>query len=91
MGVGPSARRTSAIPPTPTAVSGSPTANRPFRVDPATITATNFYTAEPLNHNLLKIMHSEGIHGARWYYSLPPIEGLSFEVDVRCTYRDEWI
>ena len=62
-----------------------------LNVDPATITATNFYTAEPLNHNLLKIMHSEGIHGARWYYTLPPIEGLSFEVDVRCTYRDEWI
>lgn len=60
-------------------------------VDPATTTATNFYTAEALNANLLTIMHSDGIHGARWYYSLPPIEGLSFEVDVRCTYREEWI
>lgn len=60
-------------------------------VDPASATATNFYTAEALNANLLKIMHSEGIHGARWYYSLPPIEGLSFEVDVRCCYKEEWI
>ncbi|MFN8442062.1 MAG: hypothetical protein U0175_14875 [Caldilineaceae bacterium] len=60
-------------------------------VDAATVTATNFYTAEPMHVNLLKIMHCEGLHGARWYYSLPPIEGLSFEVDVRCTYREEWL
>ena len=67
------------------------TAMKNLGVEPSLVTATNFYTAVPLDLTLLEIMHSEGLHGARWYYSLPPIEGLSFEVDMRSVYREEWL
>jgi hypothetical protein len=64
---------------------------RNLQVEAASATCVNFYTAHSLTVALLEIMNSQGLHGAHWYNTRPPIEGLEFEVDLRCTWQELWV
>jgi len=40
-----------------------------------------------VEHEILKLAGPAAIHGVHWYPSLPPIQGLEFEVDMRGAAR----
>lgn len=51
------------------------------------VTAVDLYTIHPvaalLPGVILGRIGSASVHGVRWFYSRPPIEGIEFEMDVR--------
>jgi hypothetical protein len=51
------------------------------------VNTINVYAAQPIHgvveHEILKLAGPAAIHGVHWYPSLPPIQGLEFEVDLR--------
>jgi hypothetical protein len=51
------------------------------------VTAIDVYTVHPIDHLLpeviLRRVGLAAVHGVRWFYSRPPIEGIEFEMDVR--------
>jgi hypothetical protein len=51
------------------------------------VTVTEVYTIRPLDGVLEEILTAAApatpVHGIRWHYTRPPIEGLEFEMDVR--------
>jgi hypothetical protein len=61
----------------------------------ADVTAVDIYTVHPLKpilvETILNTLGEAAIHGTRWHYGRPPIEGLEFEMDLRGVYRDVWI
>jgi hypothetical protein len=56
------------------------------------VTAVDVYTVHPLRDllqlKLLPGMNDSSIHGIRWHFSRPPIEGLEFEMDVRGVHTE---
>ena len=56
------------------------------------VTAIDIYAAQPIYHFLLdEILRPAGpaaIHGVRWFPSLPPIQGLEYEMDMRGVARE---
>ena len=59
------------------------------------VTAMDVYTVHPvqpfLEDTVLERAGKAAVHGIRWHYGHPPIEGLSFEMDVRGVKREEII
>ena len=59
------------------------------------VTAVDVYTVHSLKPILAEtISGALGqaiIHGIRWHYGRPPIEGLEFEMDMRGTGQDMWV
>jgi hypothetical protein len=53
----------------------------------AQVTAIDVYTVHPIDRllpeSILRRVGPAGVHGVRWYYSRPPIEGIEFEMDLR--------
>ena len=51
------------------------------------VTAVDLYTVHPvaglLPEAILGRIGPAAVHGVRWSYSRPPIEGIEFEMDVR--------
>jgi hypothetical protein len=51
------------------------------------VTAVDLYTVHSLDHLLpdviLKRIGAAAAHGARWFFSRPPIEHIEFEMDIR--------
>jgi hypothetical protein len=51
------------------------------------VTAIDVYTVHPIDRLLpeviLRRVGPAAVHGVRWFYSRPPIEGIEFEMDVR--------
>jgi hypothetical protein len=51
------------------------------------VTAIDVYTIHPIDRLLPEIIlgrvGSAAVHGVRWFFSRPPIEGIEFEMDVR--------
>ena len=58
----------------------------------AQVTAIDVYCKAPFDHGMveevLRPAGSAAIHGVHWFPSLPPIQGLEFEVDMRGVVRD---
>lgn len=56
------------------------------------VTAIDLYTmhspAPFLEHTILEPLGLAAIHGAHWYPSRPPIEGLEFEMDLRGVHNE---
>ena len=56
------------------------------------VTTIDVYAAQPIYSFLLdEILRPAGpaaIHGVRWFPSLPPIQGLEFEMDMRGVARE---
>lgn len=56
------------------------------------VTAVDVYTVHPLREllrtKLLRQMGDSSIHGIRWHFTRPPIEGLEFEMDVRGVHTE---
>jgi hypothetical protein len=55
------------------------------------VNTINVYAAQPIHgvveHEILALAGPAAIHGVHWYPSLPPIQGLEFEVDMRGVAR----
>jgi hypothetical protein len=55
------------------------------------VNTINVYAAQPIHgvveHEVLRVAGPAAIHGVHWYPSLPPIQGLEFEVDLRGAAR----
>jgi hypothetical protein len=55
--------------------------------DWSAVTAIDVYTVHPIDRLLseviLRRVGPAAVHGVRWFYSRPPIEGIEFEMDVR--------
>jgi hypothetical protein len=55
------------------------------------VNTINVYAAQPIHgvveNEILKLAGPAAIHGVHWYPSLPPIQGLEFEVDMRGAAR----
>ena len=51
------------------------------------VNTINVYAAQSIHgvveNEILKLAGPAAIHGVHWYPSLPPIQGLEFEVDMR--------
>ena len=51
------------------------------------VTAVDVYTIHPLERVLPSVILARighaAVHGVRWFYSRPPIEGIEFEMDLR--------
>ncbi len=51
------------------------------------VTAVDIYTIHPLHEVLpeqvLERIGAASMHGVRWFYTRPPIEGIEFEMDLR--------
>ena len=51
------------------------------------VTIANIYTARALQpyleSTILEPLLTSALHGVRWFFSTPPIQGLEFEMDVR--------
>jgi hypothetical protein len=60
-----------------------------------TVTAIDVYTVYPVQPFLLDTVFERvgdaAVHGIRWHYGHPPIEGLAFEMDVRGVRQEKWI
>jgi hypothetical protein len=60
---------------------------RGLGADWSQVTAIDIYTIHPIGRLLPEVILSRvgpaAIHGVRWLYSRPPIEGIEFEMDVR--------
>jgi hypothetical protein len=58
----------------------------------ADVTAIDVYCSRPVHDlvlaEVLPVAGAAAIHGVRWFPSLPPIQGLEFEVDVRGLRRE---
>jgi hypothetical protein len=58
----------------------------------ARVTAIDVYAAQPIHeiarHEILPLAGPAAIHGVRWFPSLPPVQGLEFEVDLRGVARE---
>ena len=56
------------------------------------VTAVDIYTPHPIHSLLgsaiLPRMGPAAVHGAHWFLSRPPIEGLEFEMDMRGVRRE---
>jgi hypothetical protein len=56
------------------------------------VTAIDVYAAQPIHeivqHEILPQAGPAAIHGVRWFRSLPPIQGLEFELDLRGVARE---
>ena len=54
--------------------------------------AIEVYAAQPIHeiveHEILPQAGPAAIHGIRWFPSLPPIQGLEFEMDLRGVARE---
>lgn len=61
----------------------------------ATVTAIDVYTVHPVQpflvDTVLGLAGDAAIHGIRWHYGRPPIEGLAFEMDVRGVRQEMWL
>jgi hypothetical protein len=61
----------------------------------AQVTAIDVYTIHPIDRllpeSILRRVGTAGVHGVRWYYSRPPIEGIEFEMDVRGVRVETWL
>lgn len=60
---------------------------RGLGADWAGVTAVDIYTIHPIDRLLpeiiLRRIGAAAIHGVRWFFSRPPIEGIEFEMDLR--------
>ncbi len=56
------------------------------------VTAIDVYAVQPIHevvqHEILPQAGPAAIHGVRWFPSLPPIQGLEFEMDLRGVARE---
>ena len=56
------------------------------------VTVIDVYAAQPIyeivQHEILPHAGPAAIHGVRWFPSLPPIQGLEFELDLRGVARE---
>ena len=55
-------------------------------------TNVNMYTDNSncivLDHEIIRPMVASELHGVTWHYSLPPIESIEYEMDLRGTHRE---
>ncbi len=48
-------------------------------------------TQELIQQSIFERVGGAVHHGVRWYYSLPPIVDIEFEMDLRCVRQEIWI